>query len=61
MTANEIIKQLTADGWMIVRQKGSHIQLKKEGIQKLITVPNHGSRELSIGVVQSIKKIAGFK
>ncbi|HWB63849.1 MAG TPA: type II toxin-antitoxin system HicA family toxin [Chitinophagales bacterium] len=61
MKAKEIIKQLEADGWRIVRQKGSHVQLKKEGMMELITIPEHGNKEVSIGVYNKIRKIAGWK
>ena len=39
----EIIKGLQRDGWMVVRQRGSHIRLQKRiGVELLkITVPAH--------------------
>jgi len=39
----QVIKALRRDGWVVVRQKGSHIRMHKEktdGIMK-ITVPSH--------------------
>ncbi len=62
MKVKEVIKELRADGWIQVRQKGSHKQFKKTGVEELITVPDHGkNEELSIGVENKIKKIAGWK
>ena len=60
MKTKEIIKKLESEGWVLARQ--SHKQFKKAGVKELITVPDHGSaKEPSIGVINSIKKIAGWK
>jgi predicted RNA binding protein YcfA (HicA-like mRNA interferase family) len=62
MKTKEIIKRLESEGWVLVRQNGSHKQFKKAGVKELITVSDHGSnKEPSIGVLNSIKKIAGWK
>ena len=40
---HQVIKALRRDGWVVVRQKGSHIRMQKEkpdGILKL-TIPAH--------------------
>ena len=39
----KVIKALQRDGWVIVRQKGSHIRLQKHTIDKTLklTVPAH--------------------
>jgi len=39
----EIIRSLQRDGWVVVRQKGSHIRLQKHLLDKTlkITVPAH--------------------
>ena len=47
---------------MLVRQKGSHKVYKHPQIAELITVPDHGAnKEPSIGVLNDIKKKAGWK
>ena len=62
MRIKEIIKRLEAEGWILVRQKGSHKQYKNPGITELITIPDHGSnKEPSIGVLNDIMKKAGWK
>ena len=62
MKVKEIIKKLLSEGWQQVRQKGSHRQFKKASVPELITLPDHGTNEeLSIGVENKIKKIAGWK
>jgi predicted RNA binding protein YcfA (HicA-like mRNA interferase family) len=39
----EILKALQRDGWVIIRQKGSHIRLQKHNGNELVklTVPAH--------------------
>ena len=62
MKVKEIIKKLEADGWVLVRQKGSHKQFKHPDKAELITVPDHGqNKEPSIGVLNGIMKNAGWK
>lgn len=47
------------DGWMAIRQTGSHVIYEKDG--KLVTIPDHGSKELKKGLVLGIKKQMGLK
>lgn len=62
MKIKEIIKRLEDDGWVFIRQKGSHKVFKKPGINEIIVVPDHGgAKEPSIGVLNDIKKKAGWK
>ena len=62
MKTKQIIKQLELEGWVLVRQKGSHKQYKHWQKAELITVPDHGgNKELSRGVLNDIMKKAGWK
>jgi len=62
MKIRDIIKKLESEGWVLVRQKGSHKQYKNTNKPDLITIPDHGSnKEPSIGVLNDIKKKAGWK
>ena len=54
----KLIKILKAAGFVEVRQKGSHIILKKE--KKLVVVPIHKGRMLKRGLVRIIIKEAGI-
>jgi len=51
----EIEKRLTKMGYCIVRQKGSHV-IFSDG-KNIFPVPNHGSKDISIGVEKQILKI----
>ncbi len=62
MKVYEIIELLTADGWYLDRQKGSHMQFRHETKTGTVTVPNHGrSHILSHAIVNSILRQAGLK
>ena len=57
MTAQDALRRLKREGWTIVRQSGSHVQLVKDG--QRITVPNHRG-DLTPGVERDIRKKAGW-
>lgn len=63
MKVREIIKKLEEEGWYMSRQKGSHKIYKHPGKPEIrIVLPDHGSnKEPSIGVLNDIKKKAGWK
>lgn len=60
MKAGELIGLLRQAGWVQVRQKGSHRTYKHPDSRHLVTVPMHGSRDLSPGVLRSIERITGL-
>jgi predicted RNA binding protein YcfA (HicA-like mRNA interferase family) len=59
MNSREVIRRLIADGWVLVRTKGSHRQYRHPSKPGLVTVP-HPKRDLPIGTVRSIAKQAGW-
>ena len=48
----EAVKKLQRKGWVVSRQKGSHVMLTKEGYFYTIAVPLH--KELGIGLLKKI-------
>ncbi len=61
VSGKDIIKVLCRNGFVVVRQKGSHVRLEKntaEGTIKL-TVPNHPV--LKKGTLHQIIKASGLK
>lgn len=42
MKVRDIIRRLEDEGWVQVRQKGSHRVFKKTGVPELIVLPDHG-------------------
>ena len=58
----EILGILFQDGWLVVAQKGSHIQLKHPEKIGRVTVPNHGlGKEVDIKTEKSIFKQARIR
>jgi len=60
MDSKTLIKMLEADGWQLVRIVGSHHHFKKAGVAKLISV-QHPTKDLPIGTLNKLLKIAGLK
>ena len=60
LNSKEIIKIIEADGWQLVRAKGSHHHFKHPTKKGLVTIP-HPKRTLPKGMVSSILKQAGLK
>lgn len=60
MNSRDIISALTADGWFVVAQKGSHKQFKHPTKPGRVTVP-HPSRDFPVGTLKSIEKQSGLK
>ena len=56
----EIILVLEHLGWQVARQRGSHVNLTREGRPGLITVPTSG-REVRIGTFKNILKQGGLR
>jgi predicted RNA binding protein YcfA (HicA-like mRNA interferase family) len=61
MKVKEIIKLIEADGWYLVRTKGSHRQYKHQIKIGLVTVPGKLSDDLAPGTMNSILKQARLK
>ncbi|MBI3974634.1 MAG: type II toxin-antitoxin system HicA family toxin [Chloroflexi bacterium] len=55
----QVLAALQRAGWVIHRQAGSHISLRKEGHPFVVTVPVH-SRDLPRGTLRGILADAGL-
>ncbi len=57
---SKVIKALQRDGWVVIRQKGSHIRLQKRTVDKVLklTVPAHNPIKRS--TLSHILKQAGI-
>lgn len=58
VSAQECIKALQRIGFVIKRQQGSHITLKRSDPPGRVTVPNH--KELKPGMLRRIIREAGL-
>ena len=63
LTGREIIRSLEHAGFERRNQVSSHVQLvgiDLEGCKHLVTVPDHGNKEIPIGTLLSILRQAGL-
>ncbi len=58
--SREVIRRLKQDGWLEVRQSGSHKQFKHPAKPGRVTVV-HPRRDIPKGTLKSIEKQAGIK
>jgi predicted RNA binding protein YcfA (HicA-like mRNA interferase family) len=62
MTVREILQKLHEDGWVMIRQRGSHRQFVHPQMPgKRVTVAGHPHLDLPKGTINSIFKQAGWK
>ena len=60
MSFNELIRLLEANGFSLLKEKGSIRYYRKPGWPRLIRVDYHGSRQVPTGTLHSILKAAGI-
>ena len=58
--SRKLIRMLEQDGWMLDRVNGDHYTFKHPDNDKIITV-THPKRDLPIGLVRRIYKLAGWR
>jgi predicted RNA binding protein YcfA (HicA-like mRNA interferase family) len=56
----DLIKQVEADGWYLIGQRGSHRQYKHPTKKGRVTIPGKPSRELYPELERSILRQAGL-
>lgn len=47
------------DGWVEVRSRGSHVQMKHPAKPGLVTVPRHGAKDFKPATLASIERQSG--
>jgi predicted RNA binding protein YcfA (HicA-like mRNA interferase family) len=60
LSAREIIKGLTSQGFKVVSQKGSHSKMKKKTSEETLIVIITDYNEIPVGTLQSIIRQAGL-
>jgi predicted RNA binding protein YcfA (HicA-like mRNA interferase family) len=58
---NELVAMIQADGWFLVRQKGSHRQYHHPTKPGTVTVAGKPSIDVPPGTLNSVLKQAGLK
>jgi predicted RNA binding protein YcfA (HicA-like mRNA interferase family) len=60
LSGRDICKILAANGFLQVRQKGSHIIMQLKTLDSTITIPVPDHKEIKIGTLQSIIRQSGL-
>jgi predicted RNA binding protein YcfA (HicA-like mRNA interferase family) len=60
LSSREVIKALQAAGFVVIDQKGSHVQFKHPARAGRVTVP-HPKRDLRIKTIKSIERQSGLR
>jgi len=58
LSGREVVRTFGKDGWQMVRQRGSHMILVKEGSIATLSVPDH--REVARGTLRSLVRASGM-
>jgi predicted RNA binding protein YcfA (HicA-like mRNA interferase family) len=58
VNSREVLRHLRAHGWIPVRQRGSHVQLKHPVRKGIVTV-KHPAKDYPIGTLRSIERQSG--
>jgi predicted RNA binding protein YcfA (HicA-like mRNA interferase family) len=61
MKYSELFRLLKKDGWIEIRQKGSHVIMKHPVKEEQLTVPYHAGKEVKKGLLTAILKQADIK
>ena len=61
VSIRQLVKLLEEDGWIQVRQKGSHRQFRHAAKAGTVTVAGKPSADVPIGTLNSVLKQAGLK
>jgi predicted RNA binding protein YcfA (HicA-like mRNA interferase family) len=54
----EAVRRFGRAGWIVARQKGSHVMLTRAGSRATLSVPQH--RELDRGTLRALVRHAGL-
>ena len=58
LSGRDVVRIFEKEGWLIARQRGSHIILVKEGHMVTLSVPDH--REIAKGTLRSLIRSGGL-
>jgi len=61
VNVRDMLTRLFEDGWVIVRQRGSHRQLRHPAKTGLVTVAGYPADTIPRGTYRQILRKAGFK
>ncbi|MBN8539910.1 MAG: type II toxin-antitoxin system HicA family toxin [Deltaproteobacteria bacterium] len=59
ISGKEMLKLYLADGWIILRQRGSHVVVGKGKLRQVI--PVHGNKDLKRGLERALLRVLNAK
>lgn len=59
ISGREAVRAFERDGWVVMRQRGSHVVMVKEGVTANLSIPDH--KELDRGLLRSLIRKAGLR
>jgi predicted RNA binding protein YcfA (HicA-like mRNA interferase family) len=57
---DQVVKAFQKAGWRVVRQKGSHVILVKEGQEATLSIPVHKGKNVKRGTLSDLIRDAGM-
>jgi predicted RNA binding protein YcfA (HicA-like mRNA interferase family) len=58
LSGRDVVRAFAKDGWQMVRQRGSHMIMVKDGHMATLSVPDH--REVAKGTLRSLIRSSGL-
>ncbi len=58
LSGRDVVKAFAKAGWQMVRQRGSHMILVKDGHMATLSIPDH--REIAKGTLRSLIRSSGL-
>ena len=60
VSGRDLAKAVERQGWVLLRVHGSHHIYGKEGSSVRLSIPMHEGRDLKIGLLRHLMKLAGL-
>jgi predicted RNA binding protein YcfA (HicA-like mRNA interferase family) len=60
LTAREIVRKLKKAGYVVARQKGSHVVLIRKTDKRAVVIPMHVKKDVPKGTLHRIIELAGL-
>ena len=60
ISGKKLSKIVEKQGWTLKKVTGSHHIYQKSGVNKILSIPVHRNKDLKIGTLKALMKIAGL-
>ncbi len=60
VSGKKLCKIVEHKGWNLKKVTGSHHIYQKPGVKMILSIPVHGNKDLKIGTLKALMKIAGL-